>query len=322
MQVRRSLPLGLAILLAGCAPTRRPEPAPVQASVPAGLTPHFRRWLEARGLAGQHFERDDLAGGSFGGRHREGDEVRRIPVVFIHGNSDRALGQEGSSTFTGWMASLAYFQAKGYAPWELYATTWGPADRDQGSRQTHGRAYLMQVRAFLRAVKDYTGAEKVSVVAHSMGVTLARKAILGGPGVDAEGAYDLGAPLTPMIDTFVGIAGANLGLQACAQVPDLVPACSTRDGFFPGYGPDGKGLSAFLAGLQVSSHYEGARVYAIWSTEDALIGPGNLAWGRATSPIPGQDGEKVFREAPYGHIGVKDLTAHHQWRMVAFHETD
>ncbi|OJH39211.1 hypothetical protein [Cystobacter ferrugineus] len=67
------------------------------------------------------------------------------------------------------------------------------------------------MRAFIQAVQEYTGARKVDVIGHSMGVTLARKAIQGGPGYDPYGGdhFDLGAPLTGRVDTFVGIAGST-----------------------------------------------------------------------------------------------------------------
>ena len=38
----------------------------------------------------------------------------------------------------------------------------------------------MKVRKFIEAVIEYTKADKVNVIAHSMGVTLSRGAIKGG----------------------------------------------------------------------------------------------------------------------------------------------
>jgi len=36
------------------------------------------------------------------------------------------------------------------------------------------------LRAFTEAVLNYTGAEKINVISHSMGVTLSRRVIKGG----------------------------------------------------------------------------------------------------------------------------------------------
>src|SRR5262245_11178434 len=58
----------------------------------AGLTPHFRNWLAANGYSGYNFARDDVAGGSYGGKQNDSDSAINQPVIFIHGNSDSALG--------------------------------------------------------------------------------------------------------------------------------------------------------------------------------------------------------------------------------------
>jgi triacylglycerol lipase len=52
------------------------------------------------------------------------------------------------------------------------------------------------------------------VIGYSMGSPLARKAILGGKCV--ETGEDLGANLTKLVDTFVGIGGANQGAALCS----------------------------------------------------------------------------------------------------------
>jgi triacylglycerol esterase/lipase EstA (alpha/beta hydrolase family) len=105
--------------------------------------------------------------------------VTKEPVIFIHGNSDSAAG---------WKDSLQHFSKQGYKPSELYAMTWGPSNPKLASEQHHSKKYLEEVRAFIEAVKQYTGAEKVDVIGHSMGVTLARKAIQGGDGFDPTSA--------------------------------------------------------------------------------------------------------------------------------------
>jgi triacylglycerol esterase/lipase EstA (alpha/beta hydrolase family) len=163
------------------------------------------------------------------------------------------------------------------------------------------------VRHFIKAVLAYTGATAVDIVAHSMGVTLARKAIKGGTGSDRAqfpALYDLGEPLTAQVHTFIAIAGANRGLASC--LPMLVfPTCALTNGLHP--------LSQFLAALNSSSGFEGQKRYSIWSAADTLIAAagGDVA---ATSPLPGQTGEWV----PHGldHLALKDQTVLKQLDII------
>ena len=290
-----------------------------------GLTTDFRNWLTANGYGGYGFERSDVPGGSYGGRTYAGQPVVNQPVIFIHGNSDTALGY--SSGFTGWTSSINYFKSQGYTSAELYATTWGPANALLASNQYHSKAYMTRLRAFINAVKAYTGATKVDIVTHSMGVTLARKAIKGGSAYDASagGTYSLGSSLTALVDTFVGIAGANRGLVACYQTGPTTPTCSDVNGLYPGYligiyGP--YDVSSILVDMNSTSHYEGSYVYSMWSSVDEVIGYGTIVYGQSTCRIPGQNGEATFGSYPYGHIGVKDQTGYYQWRMVKYHATN
>ncbi len=312
------VPLGSSAATFGCAAS---EPL-AESLARAGLTPHFRGWLEQQGLAGYDFPRDDLRGGSFGGRAGDDDAVRHQPVVFVHGNSDRALGAQDDIPL-GWSASIRLFIDQGYTPAELYATTWGPADPAEAADQVHSWAYLSRVRAFIEAVLAYTGAARIDVVAHSMGVTLARKAIKGGPVEDPQtGRWrDLGPPLTGRVDAFVGIAGANRGLANCFAAVWTAPTCSADSGFFPGYLGFGGlwGVSRFLSELNDAAHFEGDRVYSIWSTSDQVVGYGGVVYGRYTSRIPGQDDEKVYHGYPYGHFCTRDLSAPVQLQMVREH---
>jgi triacylglycerol lipase len=280
-----------------------------------GLSPDFRAWLADRGYAPFDFARDDVQGGSFGGRQSAGQALRNQPVVFVHGNSDRAAGESAQGP-VGWTAVIRQFLAAGYTPAELYATTWGPADPEKAGDQAHSADRVQRIRAFMEAVLAYTGAERLDVIAHSMGVTLARRAILGG-NLDGQA---LGPPLTGRVDTFVGIAGANRGLTACFFTRQL-PTCSDHDGFFPGYAFfwGVTGLSDFLSELNAQSGFEGSHVYSIWSRADQVIGFGGLVYGKYTSRIPGQDGEKVYDRYPYGHFCVRDLSARVQLEMVRDH---
>ena len=319
MHIRTAVLFLLTLLVAATAS------AQLESDPAYGLSTDFRNWLNANGYGSQDFIRADVPGGSYGGRSVAGQAVVNQPVIFIHGNSDSALGT-GSSVYTGWRASIEYFKSQGYTSAELYATTWGPANVAFSSQQYHSKAHLTRLRAFVQAVKAYTGASKVDIVTHSMGVTLMRKVVKGGAANDAAAgsSYNLGSALTSSVDAFVGIAGANRGLTNCYLSGPTTPTCGSTNGFYPGYlvggfGP--YGVSAFLVDLASASHYEGSFVYTIWSSADEVIGYGTIVYGQSTCRIPAQNGEKTFSGYPYGHIGSKDQTPYWQWRMVKFHST-
>ena len=254
MRLRSSLSLLGALSLgcslsAGCG--EGTEPAEVKAEAPAtelatqqsavtttGFTADFRAWLKANGYEPTYnLIRDDISGGSYGGKASSTDTVVNQPVIFIHGNSDKAIGT-GTAGQSGWNASIDYFLSKGYKTSELYATTWGPANAMLSAYQYHSKTNVMKVRKFIEAVKAYTGAAKVDIITHSMGVTLARKAILGGYGDRLAGGRPVlrWARRSPRrVDTFVGIAGANRGLVSCYQTGPSTPTCGATNGLYPGY---------------------------------------------------------------------------------------
>ncbi|ATB32557.1 lipase family protein [Melittangium boletus] len=275
------------------------EAAQVEVSKASRFSSDFKSWLQENGYGHFDFAKGDVP--SFGGRAQPGEKLAREPVIFIHGNADSAAG---------WEKSIEHFATQGYQPSEMYAMTWGPQNPLLASQQHHSRKYEEEVRGFIQAVKEYTGAEKVDVIGHSMGVTLARKAIQGGDGFDpypGGGHYDLGAPLTGSVDTFVGIAGANQGLASCAFTGDLLPTSNRQTGLHP--------QSKFLEELNEETGFEGDNVYSIWSNSDQVVGVGLAQY---TSPIPGQDGQKVYNT--YGHMGSRDLSVETQLSMIEEHK--
>jgi triacylglycerol lipase len=294
------------------------------AAVSGGLTSDFRAWLAASSYSGDGFARDDLGGmGSYGGRASAGQVLLHDPVIFIHGNADCALCTE-SATQTGWNASVAWFLSQGYTSAELYATTWGSASVLDTAYNYHSKDFVMSTRRFLQAVMAYTGAKKVDIVAHSMGVTLARKAILGGTAYD-EGLginYSVGPPLTASVDAFVGIAGANLGLTSCYLTGPTTPTCGAGSGLYPGYLYFGLvvGRSTYLNDLLNHPGTEGAYRYSMLSTVDEVIGYGDVVYGSYTSALPGQTAQFVYSTVPYGHIGLKDQTCARQLTLVRDHK--
>ena len=111
---------------------------------------------------------------------------------------------------------MVYFLSRGYTMSELYGTTWGFGDIPHEGQHTHNRELLIYLRKFIEAVIEYTGAEKVDVIVHSMGTTLTRRVLKGGVVKSLGDAFDLGKPLTDKVDTFVGIAGPNWGISTCS----------------------------------------------------------------------------------------------------------
>ncbi|HEX8825098.1 MAG TPA: lipase family protein [Archangium sp.] len=281
-------------------PVRTSRANEVSVSKESRFSNDFKSWLNANGYGKYEFAKGNVP--AFGGKAGPGEKVTKEPVIFIHGNSDSAAG---------WKNSIETFSKQGYKPSEMYAMTWGPSNPKLAGQQHHSEKYLEEVRAFIQAVKEYTGAEKVDVIGHSMGVTLARKAIQGGDGFDpyAGKKFDLGKPLTDSVDTFVGIAGANHGLASALMTGNLVPTTNTSTGLHP--------ASSFLRDINAVSHDEGKHVYSIWSNVDELVGVGIAGF---TSPIPGQDGQKVYGTYPFGHMGLKNLTAETQLAMIRDHQ--
>jgi hypothetical protein len=294
-----------------------------------GLSRDFRAWLSENGFAADNFGRDHLTGGSFGGRVRRSDPIAHTPVVFVHGAGDRASNGCTFGGFdsipappgtTGFSASIETFKRHGYSNAELYATTWGPGDGLSATLAGWDRRNVMHQRRFIEAVLQYTGAEKISIIAHSAGVPLARKAIAGGWAVDSNGEkYFVGEPLDARVDTFIGLCGVNRGLPAGALFP-WMPNMNPRTGYYPGlFGESGPlGMSQFLRDLDAQKNRAGDYVYSIWSGVDELLAPG-WVHGAPTSRIPGQTGEVMFYAPPYSHLLTRDLTGDLQYELATKH---
>lgn len=280
---------------------------------------HFKTYLNNSGNS-------DLTG--FGGSTSITGDCKPVkqPVIFIHGNGDNASGS--AMPMGGWKNSRTYFLSKGYKPSELYAVNYGLAGATNAALNYHSPANLSKIYRFIKAVKTYTGAAKVDVIAHSLGVTSVRRVAKGGTYKDYTGAsVSLGTAneVNNMIDTFVGIAGGNRGLNTCGVWPlgSYTPTC----------GPHGLAINnPFLKELQGSSSSPssmkvGSYTYAIYSYADELACAPMMPttcyiYYVHTSKLQRQTGEKVYYSYPYGHMGAKNQTAAVQLNMVLNHNTN
>ncbi len=280
------------------------------------ITEHFSNWLTRHNYDASKVARTDIVGGSFGGMISNSDCVHKEPIIFIHGNSDQAI----LGTFGGWEKSREYFLSQGYRSSELYATTYGLPPLQPSSTYTHDQENILQIRQFIEAVLQYTEADKIDIIAHSLGVTMTRRAILGGSEHNIDGSeYQIGAPLTNKIDTFLGIAGANQGLSSCALVDPAAPVCHKELGLYPGWW-DGMSVvdrSTILDTLNDEERYEGSFIYSMWTANDAILGPNCLVWGVNSCKIPEQDGE--YSVLWLDHLGLKTDTVASQYSMVVEH---
>lgn len=166
---------------------------------------------------------DDRSGapiGGFGGIGK-GAPIRHTPVIFVHGNQADAQN---------WLDVMSQFkQLAGYTDQEMYALSYNglgnyyagaptmvpPSALDQSyveqnpealANGGHGSAdddEVPDLCRFIEAVQAYTGSPQVDIVAHSLGVTIARETMRLYPSLARD------------VVAFVGIAGANHGTTIC-----------------------------------------------------------------------------------------------------------
>lgn len=107
--------------------------------------------------------------------------VMRTPVIFLHGNNDTPFPTACNPY--GRVQALAQFLAdNGYSTSELWGLGYEGDQCDLAGDQTRrssiahtNAANVPDLRRFVRAVLAFTGVKEVDIVAHSLGVTIARE---------------------------------------------------------------------------------------------------------------------------------------------------
>jgi pimeloyl-ACP methyl ester carboxylesterase len=171
--------------------------------------------------------------------------VEHVPVIFLHGNNDTPF-PTACNPF-GYIHGLAqFFLDAGYSPRELWGLGYqgdqcdliaAPTNRSAFAHSTE--ANVPDLRAFVHAVLRYTGARQVDIVAHSLGVTLARE------WMRQDHAWHL-------VRALVGIDGPNHGIINCSPSPSNYFQLPAQGGFTPDsaicreYGSDHTPLLAVL----------------------------------------------------------------------------
>ena len=175
------------------------------------------------------FQPSNAPDGGFGGGNCV---ASRTPVIFVHGNTVNAtfIARPSSSGVPSVYDAL---KAAGYNDCELFGITYlSPSEQAAEPLNYHTPTKAALIRDFILAVKSYTGKSKVTILAHSMGVTVALHGITFGG-------------LWGSIDTFINVAGGLKGLSSCIAVGFANPAfptCGSQNVFNAnifGFWPDG-----------------------------------------------------------------------------------
>src|SRR4051794_12426059 len=137
--------------------------------------------------------------------------VVHTPVIFLHGNNDTPFPTD-CNPFGNVQSFAQFFADHGYAPSELWALGYQGdqcdllADQAKRSGVQHSTiANVPDLRAFVHAVLDYTGAKQVDIVGHSLGVTLGRE-------------WMREDHASRLVRRFVAIDGPNHGIVDCSPL--------------------------------------------------------------------------------------------------------
>jgi predicted alpha/beta hydrolase family esterase len=268
-------------------------------AIPTSFGSNFSSWLSSNGY-GSAFPQ-----GGFGGTSSAPSGTKQV-VIFIHGNGSIAWGNSGDTY--GWQKTYDYLKSKGWNDTELYAVNYPYNSALQAAYNHHSSDRIAIVKNFINAVYAYTG-KQVTVIAHSLGCTMTRKAMKDGN-------------LYSKVKTFISISGGNHGLATCGYwywgiyYCVATPTCSRSTGLcnYP-YGGDS---DTFVRALNSSSYGDAemsgktTRTYVIRSSVD------EICMTLTTPALSGAYGTQTYSVAPYGHFGCKDWTADVQYKMVTW----
>lgn len=167
---------------------------------------------------------------------------------------------------------------------------WG--SKTSAASNDHGATNTTVVKNAITAAYAASCTGKIDVIGHSMGVTLAMKAI-------NELAY------AGRVNSFVGVAGAQWGLNSCGVYPFNVANATC--------GANGLSIDSPLIKSVRGKRY-GAKMYSIKSWIDEIVCIGSCyVYGAHTSNI---DMQNATYDYSLGHFGLQSFTTIRQAELL------
>ncbi len=198
-------------------------------------------------------------------------------VVLVHGN----VAYPSS-----WNNTVSTLKSRGYVSSQLFLPSWG--SKTNAGSNSHSSTNTNIVKTALQQARASSCTGKIDVIGHSMGVTLAMKAI-----------NELG--YASKVNTFVGIAGAQHGLNSCGVYPYNVWSATC--------GSAGLSINSPLINSVRNKRY-GTKMYSIKSWMDQLVCIGSCyVYGSHTSNI---DMQNASYDYALGHLGLQSSTTSKQ----------
>jgi hypothetical protein len=194
-------------------------------------------------------------------------------VVLVHGNTAYP---------SSWNDTVSTLKSRGYTDSQLYRPSWG--SKTCAACNSHDSTNTGVVKSALQSALASSCTGKIDVIGHSMGVTLAMKAI-----------NELG--YAGKVNTFVGVAGAQHGLNSCGVYPYNVWSSTC--------GSAGLSIDSPLIQSVKGKRY-GAKMYSIKSWIDEVVCSGSCyVWGSHTSNV---DMQNATYDYALGHFGLQTYT--------------
>ncbi len=204
-------------------------------------------------------------------------------VVMVHGNTAYP---------SSWNNTVSTLKSRGYVDSQLYRPSWG--SKTCAACNDHTSTELSPVKSALQSAAAASCTGKIDVIGHSMGVTLAMKAI-----------NDLG--YAGRVNSFIGIAGAQHGLNSCGTYPYNVISSTC--------GANGLSKNSPLINSVKGKRY-GTKMYSIKSYIDQVVCAGIGGCYVNGSHTSNVDMQNASSDYSLGHFLLQTSTTSRQADLV------